>query len=391
MVTAWPLTQEAGGVGTVVRVLSAELSKDSRVAALVCDWDAKHLQCSRVRQLTCYGLRLRLPYDPSSPVLSFLGWLRDLPMTLVYLRRLMRAERVDVVHLHFASAYQFYFRIMRALGGPPYVVTLHRGDTVNFPEWSKLEQALTLWMLRGAKNVNAVSSWLAELAARTFPGIRGVNCIHNGLKLSDFGGLDGPAPDAVPEVELPDKFFLMVSNVTYYKAPDVAIEAWARVQSRQPNLHLVIVGEARELWDTCTKMIEDLGCGDRVHMVGPMPRDTVLGMMKRAVALVFPSRNEGLGLVMLEAGAMGLPVICSRIGPLLEIAQDEVSALMVPPEEPEALADAVERLAGDSALRQRLGQALQERVRRDFSAESMATQYLAVYRDAIAADHPDAT
>ena len=68
----------------------------------------------------------------------------------------------------------------------------------------------------------------------------------------------------------------------------------------------------------------------------------------------------------------------------MEIARDGESALMFEPDDPDALAGAVARMAGDQALRQRLGQALRERVRRDFSAELMAARYLAVYRNAIA-------
>ena len=105
--------------------------------------------------------------------------------------------------------------------------------------------------------------------------------------------------------------------------------------------------------------------------------------MKRATALIFPSRNEGLGLVMLEAGAAGLPVICSRIGPFMEIARDEESALMVEPEDSAALAEAVVRLAGDPALRRRLGDTLRRRVHEQFSADTMASRYEDLYRAAL--------
>ncbi len=383
MVTAWPPTDEAGGVSTVVRTLSRELSGAHGVQVLVNDWDATSLRTDRVGGLVTHALRLRSPYDAKRPVAGFLGWLRDFPRILWQLRRLLRAQAIDVVHLHFAASYQFYFRLVRALGGPPYVVTLHRGDTVDFGVLPMADRSLIRWMLRGAGGVVAVSDWLAERAGRTFPETRDIACIHNGLNLSSFdthrnNGAKGNLP-----VELPATFFVNVANVTYYKGQDVAIRAWAQLQQRFPDLHLLIVGERREHWEACAELIRTLDLEDRVHMLGALPRKDVFTVLGRATGMVFPSRNEGFGLVVLEAGAMKLPVVCSDIPPLTEIVEGEESALLVPPENPDAIAEAVARLTDDAGLRERLGQALHERVAEEFTVEKMASHYVAVYREVL--------
>ena len=80
---------------------------------------------------------------------------------------------------------------------------------------------------------------------------------------------------------------------------------------------------------------------------------------------------------------MDRPVICSAIPTLLEIANNEESALVVPPENPAALAEAVVRLVDDAALRKRLARTLHEKVAVDFTAENMAARYLAIYREAL--------
>ncbi len=385
MVTAWPPSHEAGGVSTVIRVLSETLSSSHVVHVLANEWDAVKLTTERSNGLSTHGLRLRSPYYAKHPIRGFLGWLRDFPGTLRQLRRLHRSEAIDVVHLHFASSYQFYFRILRMLGGPPYVVTLHRGDTVNFHGQSMIDRWLTGWTLRGAGRVIAVSRWLAELAKGTFPGCRDVACVHNGLELSKLGAQGTDRPDGDLPVELPARFFVNVANVTYYKGQDIAIRAWAQVRQRCPDLHLVIVGEKRENWEHCEELIRALGLEDRVHLVGPLRRRDVFVVMGRATAMVFPSRNEGFGLALIEAGTMKLPAICSDIPPLREIVGGEERALLVPPENPGALADAVVRLAEDPALQERLGEALHERVATEFTAERMAEQYLEIYRDALQA------
>ena len=380
MVTAWPPTDEAGGVSTVIRVLSEALAGSHVVHVLINDWDAVKLTTERSNNQSTHRLRLRSPYDAKHPIGGFLGWLRDFSGTLAQLQRLHRSQAIDVIHLHFASSYQFYFRILRMLGGPQYIVTLHGSDTVNFHSQSKIDRWLTRWTLVGAGRVIAVSRWLAELATGTFPDCRDIACVQNGL---DLAKLDANVPHGTEgglPIALPARFFVNVANVTYYKGQDIAIRAWSQVRQRCPDLHLVIVGERREHWDACEKLIRALDLEDRVHVVGALPRRDVFTVMGQALAMTFPSRSEGFPLAPLEAGAIKLPAICSDIAPLREIFGQEESALLVPPENPDALAEAVVRLAEDPALRKRLGEALHERVATEFTAERMAQHYLQIYR-----------
>lgn len=383
MVTAWPPTRGAGGVNTVIRTLRGKLAASHGVHVLVNDWDAKNLETGRSDGLMIHSLRLRSPYDAKHRVRGFLGWLRDLVHTLRQLRKLLHAQAIDVVHLHFVASYQFYFRIVRMLGGPPYVVTLHGGDTVNFPDLFVTDRWLIGWTLRGAGRVIAVSSWLARLGERTFPGCHEITCVHNGLDLSDLAPRATAASGRNLAIELPAAFFVNIANVTYYKGQDIAIRAWGRLKPRMPDLHLVIVGERREHWEACEALIRTLDLGYTVHMLGPLPPAHVYTVMQRAMGMVFPSRNEGFGLALLEAGGMNLPVICSDIPPLTEIVNAEESALLVPPENPDALAEAVVRLVDDATLRTLLARRLHERVSTEFTAEVMADRYLAIYREAL--------
>jgi glycosyltransferase involved in cell wall biosynthesis len=383
MVTAWSPEIEAGGVSTVIRTLARSLAPTHKVNVLVSDWASKKLRRTQGAGLSCYHLRLRLPINSNRLLLGIPGWLFYLPMTLLALKRLIREEKIDVVHLHFASAYQFYFRILRLFGGPPYIVTLHRGDTVNFDNRPLAERLLTLWVLRGANCANAVSNWLAKLAQGTFPGMGKVRCIYNGIDISNIEEIARENSIVASDFVPPDEFCLIVANVTHYKGQDIAIEAWARLRQQLPNMHLVIVGEARELWPDCVDLVDRLGCADRVHMVGPKPRAEVIRLMARAIALVAPSRNEGFGLVVVEAGVVGLPVICTHIDPFIEIVENGNRALIVAPEDPAALAEAVVILAGNPNLRISLSRALKQRVHAEFSSEQMARRYLEIYEEAL--------
>jgi glycosyltransferase involved in cell wall biosynthesis len=131
MVTAWSPKQDVGGVSTVIQTLAAELSRRHSIQVLVNDWRARQLIETQEAGVRCHRLWLRTPYVPDKVLIGLAAWIIWFPRILLQLRRLLQREAIDVVHLHFASAYQFYFRILRMLGGPPYIVTLHRGDTVS--------------------------------------------------------------------------------------------------------------------------------------------------------------------------------------------------------------------------------------------------------------------
>jgi glycosyltransferase involved in cell wall biosynthesis len=94
------------------------------------------------------------------------------------------------------------------------------------------------------------------------------------------------------------------------------------------------------------------------------------------------SVTEGVSVTLLEAMAAGLPVVATRVGGTPEVVVAEETGLLVPAREPALVADSVSRLAADSALRSRLGQAGRERLSRKFTLEQMVGRYLGVYSSA---------
>jgi glycosyltransferase involved in cell wall biosynthesis len=95
--------------------------------------------------------------------------------------------------------------------------------------------------------------------------------------------------------------------------------------------------------------------------------------------LVLPSLSEALGLALLEAGALGVPVVATAVGGIPEVVEDGVTGILVPPGQPAAVADAVTRLLSDPAAARAMGEAARERVEREFTLERMVAGHLAVY------------
>lgn len=160
-----------------------------------------------------------------------------------------------------------------------------------------------------------------------------------------------------------------------HKDQATLLRAAALLRERCPTLYWVVAGEG-ELRPELTSLLEELGLGDRVHLVGQVSEP--LGLLAEADLFVMSSRQEGLGTAVLDAMARGIPVASTDAGGLPEMLAGGAGVL-VPAANPSALADAVERLAGSPALRQEIGARARAAARR-FSAGRMAEEVLTVYR-----------
>jgi glycosyltransferase involved in cell wall biosynthesis len=200
--------------------------------------------------------------------------------------------------------------------------------------------------------------------------------IRNGIDLA-LAGPDGP----LPRLPAAGRFILSAGALDHVKGHDVLIRAWARVQGALPDTALIIAGEGdRE--DFLRALAAELGCGERVVFTGKLQRATLLATMRAAALFVLPSRNEGLGLVLLEAGLAGCPVVASDVGGVGEIVTRGETGWLVRPDDPAELAAAIRQALGDAGLRARLAKGLASRVRTRFGSAAMADAYLELYREA---------
>jgi glycosyltransferase involved in cell wall biosynthesis len=117
-------------------------------------------------------------------------------------------------------------------------------------------------------------------------------------------------------------------------------------------------------------------------MTGMLPREALVEQYARADIFVAPRRYESFGLIFLEAMMHGAACVGTRAGGIPEVVEHGTTGLLVPPEDPTALAEALARLAGDAALRRRMGEAGLATYRRSFTAERMAEMAEAPYREA---------
>ena len=151
---------------------------------------------------------------------------------------------------------------------------------------------------------------------------------------------------------------LCVSTLHPHKNLERLIRAYGR---KKRDYRLVIAGFRGFRAQAIEKLVSDLDLGTQVQITGWIGREELYRLYDRALAFVYPSTFEGFGMPVLEAMAAGVPVACSNIAPLREVAGD--TTLYFDPLEEDALAEALDRIVSDQVLRTRLAGAGRERAR----------------------------
>ena len=178
-----------------------------------------------------------------------------------------------------------------------------------------------------------------------------------------------PRPDFLPAE---DGFLMFAGALGLHKGVDVLLAAHRKMRNKLP---LVLLGMPRQ--DTPT--ID----GPNITVVYNVPQPQVMASWIRASVAVVPSVwHEALGLVAVEAMIVGCPVVASGVGGLREILEHGSTGLLVPPRDPPALAEALDKLLDDPERRKRMGEAAKERSR-DFGVRAVVPRILAVYEDVL--------
>jgi glycosyltransferase involved in cell wall biosynthesis len=155
------------------------------------------------------------------------------------------------------------------------------------------------------------------------------------------------------------------------------------VRARHPDARLIVVGEGTLRGDL-ERQAARLGLDDGVTFTGWVENGRAL--IPACDLIVVPSRWEGFGLVTLEAMGYSLPIVASRTSALPEIIQHDKTGLLVPPEDPSALAGAINSLLSNPKRARSFGKAGYRRLGRDFTVDKMVEATLEVYAGVVADD-----
>jgi len=272
--------------------------------------------------------------------------------------RLLAPQRPSLIHAHFGIEGVSALGLARHLG-IPLVTTFHGFDATlkthamfASPAWFRYP-LLRRRLAREGRLFLCASSFIRQRLLETgFPESRththyiGVDC-RTIRPRGDF------------EEEL---LILHVARLVEVKGARYLLRAFAKVARTYHPVRLQIIGDG-PLRRPLRALAASLGVADRVEFLGALPHAQVLASMRKAAMLVLPGirtrtgREEGLGMVLLEAAATGVPLIGSRVGGIPECIVDGKSGFLVPERDDEALARRMAELLEDPARRQRMGAA----------------------------------
>ena len=283
------------------------------------------------------------------------------------LARLKRELEPDVVQLNFSGPSGYFLLATATPDDPPLVLAVRHP----LEDLTGTEDSLAIRLLHAASWVTGNSRSTLEAARSAVPEIETrSSVILNGL----------PAPGQSPaDLSFDPPELLCLGRLVYDKGFHVAVEAFSRIRQAFPAARLTIAGDGPAREDL-EDQVRRLGLQQVVRFMGWVRPDDVPETINRASIVLMPSREESFGLVALESGLMGRPVVASRVGGLPEVVQHGETGYTVPRDDPEALAGAAVRLLREPDRARRLGEAARERGLATFSFDRYVDQYDALYR-----------
>ena len=224
--------------------------------------------------------------------------------------------------------------------------------------------------------------------ARQFPASPKVVVRHNGFPLSEFAPPEPARVDAFRDriaarpgqvlIGLPGRIKIK------RKGQETFIEAAARLCPTHPDARFLIIGEVFKGNESHREILEarvrELGLADRILFTGEC-QDMPAAYAALDIVVMASGQPEPFGGVVIEAMAMGKPVVGTHIGGTPEQIEDGATGILVPPDDPAAMAAALDRLLGDPALRAAMGRAGRERFEKRFEFEPFFREMLAIYKD----------
>lgn len=301
------------------------------------------------RLASCARLARTLEVDKGSPA--------KLVPAAIRLARLAKDKKLDHMHVHSCANSAILAMLSKRLIALPYSLTLN----ANLEWWDGEmdrkfgESTFTI----------AITQWLYDQVRTEMPHLREDQLLLGRIGVDTEKWTPGETPNhAVPQL-------IIVGRLHASKGHSVLLDALAQV----PKAELTIVGDGPER-SAVQAQINRLGLDKRVRMTGSVAEHEIIALMRQADLFVAPSHAEPLGVVYMEAMAMGVAAIGTAAGGVAEIIDSGVNGVLVPPKDPDALAEAIRFLIADPAHRRRLAEAGRRSIVKNYDARiGAATLY----------------
>lgn len=288
----------------------------------------------------------------------------------------IRAKNIDHLHAHFASSATTVTRLAARFAGVSYTFTAHAHDIFH----ESVQQGDLRKKLSDAAAAITVSDYNCDYLKKIH-GLAAARLrrVYNGLDLKQF-------PYHEPRQRPPH--IIGVGRLVEKKGFRALLEACAILQKRGRRFHCRIIGSG-PLNKALSSQIEQLGLQGKVELLGSLPQSEVVRHMVAASVLAAPCTiasdgdRDGLPTVLLEAMALGTACVSTDVTGIPEVVQDEVTGLVVPRDDSEALAVALERLLFEGQLRTRISRRARRLIEVDHDIHHNAAQLRSIFAEVV--------
>lgn len=377
IVAPWELTSH-GGVNGVIHSLVREAQRVGGLSPIILQssWPHRRMAATSALGVPVALLRLRAPLSARGCLTSIrntLAYLVSLPRTLALVRRLCVGHGVVAINVHYPSLSSLTFVLLR-IGGlfrGQLIFSFHGSDIHTAAKLGGFKRWLFLWSLRRVDSLVVVSEQLSRFVIGLCPDLAArVHVVYNGVETDLFDCIR--TPRLIPTS---DPVIISVASFDPVKGVDVLLRAIPLVLRQCASARFLLVGESGTQDQYLRQLADELGVEGHVEWHCNVPHSEVPALLTRADVFVLPSREEALGMALLEAAMVGLPVVAARVGGIPEIVRGSEDGILVPSEDPQALADAILWVVGHPDVAGRMGDHLRRTVKGRFTWRRAYQQY----------------
>ena len=288
---------------------------------------------------------------------------------------MLRDKNIRVVNAYFPGLNIVLFFLFKALGlyRGKIVLTFQGGDIAEISRSSGHVRRIWRFLIAKADAVVACSHALRQDVVQFSPRAR-VTAIHNGVDVDLFSKIIREPRPSIRKI-------LHIGKFEHKKSQDIILPAFKQLLATHPDCSLTLVGGAGPLVEETRALIARLGLQKHVEMSVNVPHDHLPGLMEKSDLFLLPSRVEPFGIVLLEAGASGLPVIATNVGGIPELIENERTGLLIEPGSVGELELAMRRLIDDPRFAWDLARKWRERVLATWSWDVTCQKYLSLLAD----------
>ena len=378
----WPITSP-GGVSEVVRNLIRQTTKDAtfKPILITSSWSHSRIKLDHEGEFTSGMVRFRGPYKRRNKLRAFFVFLATVIPDLFRWHRFLRTEEVVSVNIHFPSEEFFILAVLKRIVPSRFslILSVHGADVTSLEQSEGLRRRILEFIFATADQVVACSDALTAKSRQALPDCASrISTIHNGI---DYEAIDASlnracTPDDAYALNCP--YVINVATYEPKKGQNVLLLAFKKLVDSGRKLKLVLVGRATSHLASLKELATELKLSDRVFFYANLEHHKTLRLIAGASLFVLPSLEEPFGLVLLEAGHLGIPIVATRVGGVPEVLGSSYSNFVRPGDVDGIVASASALLDDDNARTKAISY-VRSRVASTFSWSTAYNKYIEIF------------